>query len=137
MKSTLTFKTLMMIGLSVVSIHSFAYTNHDSRDHHAEHSRDYHAVDYRPVKVIQVSHESHRDLHNENRNDNSNFNPHTNWKTGYVLPNQYRAKTYEVVRYNSYGLQRPGKNQRWFKIKGDYVLVNVANHHIVRIINGR
>lgn len=132
MKSTLTFKTLMMIGLSVVSIHSFAYSSHDSRDHHAEHSRDYHAVDYRPVKVIQVSHESHSNQHNDR-----DFNPHTNWKAGYVLPNQYRAKTYELVRYNSYGLQRPGKNQRWFKIKGDYVLVNVMNHHIVRIINGR
>lgn len=133
MKNTVTLKTLMLIGLSVVSVHSFAYPSHDDHNNHGyEHAKDHHAVDYRPVKVVQVSHDSHRDQYNR-----KDFTPHTHWKTGYVLPNQYRAKGYQVYRYKGAGLQAPGKNQQWFKIKGDYVLVNVVNDHIIRIISSR
>lgn len=141
MTTTFTLKTLMLLGLSMVSIHSFAYTSHPSHDDHAhQYSRNSHAVEYRPVKVIQVSHESQRDLHNYDLNKHYNkrdVNPQASWKAGYVLPNQYRTKTYQVARYRSHGLQRPARNQQWFKIKGDYVLVNVVNHRIIRMINGR
>ncbi len=63
--------------------------------------------------------------------------PHQAWKVGHQFPASYRAKTYRVYDYGSYHLSRPARNQHWYRINGDYVLVNVISHSILQIIAGR
>lgn len=62
--------------------------------------------------------------------------PHQAWKVGHPMPASYRAKVYRVD-YRSHHLKQPGKNQHWYKVNGDYVLVNVISHSILQIITGR
>nr|MCM1981194.1 RcnB family protein [Acinetobacter pittii] len=33
-------------------------------------------------------------------------------------------------------MYKPSKNQQWIKVNGDYVLVNVINHSVIKIIKG-
>lgn len=63
--------------------------------------------------------------------------PHQSWKVGHQFPHGYRSKAYQVYDYGNYHLSRPAKNQQWYRINGDYVLVNVISHSILQIIAGR
>ena len=54
------------------------------------------------------------------------------WQTGYVMPQHYRGNGYKVD-YQEHNLPRPERKQQWYKINQDYILVDVENHHILRI----
>ena len=63
--------------------------------------------------------------------------PHQAWKVGHQLPSQYRGNAYRVTNYQAYHLNKPGKNQHWVRVNGDYVLVNILSQSILQIITGR
>lgn len=63
--------------------------------------------------------------------------PHQAWKVGHQLPSQYRGHAYRVTNYQAYHLNKPGKNQHWVRVNGDYVLVNILSQSILQIITGR
>ena len=54
------------------------------------------------------------------------------WQTGYIMPQHYRGDSYKVG-YRENNLPKPSRNQQWYKINQDYILVDVENHHILRI----
>ena len=54
------------------------------------------------------------------------------WQPGYVMPQHYRGNGYKVD-YQEHNLPRPERKQQWYKINQDYILVDVENHHILRI----
>ena len=55
------------------------------------------------------------------------------WQAGYVMPQHYRGNGYKVdYKYNN--LPRPGRNEQWYKINNDYILVNSDDNSIVRIM---
>lgn len=61
--------------------------------------------------------------------------PSRDWRVGQVLP-CYWDQSRNEVNYRHYkGLNKPGRYQQWYKINGDFVLVNERNNRIVRIIN--
>ncbi|WP_265734191.1 MULTISPECIES: RcnB family protein [unclassified Acinetobacter] len=33
-------------------------------------------------------------------------------------------------------LSKPGKNQQWIKVNGDYILMNAVSHAMIKIIAG-
>lgn len=77
---------------------------------------------------------------NDNRRDdrrynNRGVNPSRDWRTGQKLPKQYDNRRFEVSAYEARRLPNANKNQQWYKINGDYVLVNERNDKIVRIMN--
>lgn len=72
-----------------------------------------------------------------NQNNNSyqqQVNPSRHWRVGQYLPNGYNSSRYEVDHHQARKLPNTGRNQQWYKINGDYVLVNNKNNRIVRII---
>lgn len=54
------------------------------------------------------------------------------WQTGYVMPQHYRGNRYKVD-YKDSNLPKPSRNQQWYKINNDYILVDSDNNNIVSI----
>lgn len=54
------------------------------------------------------------------------------WKTGYVMPQHYRGNSYKTD-FKQNNLPKPSRNQQWYKINNDYILVDSDNNNIVRI----
>ncbi|WP_374666873.1 RcnB family protein [Acinetobacter sp.] len=55
------------------------------------------------------------------------------WQTGYVMPQHYRGDGYKVD-YKDYDLPKPSRNQQWYRINNDYILINSDNNSIQRIL---
>ncbi len=56
------------------------------------------------------------------------------WQAGYVMPQHYRGDGYKD-EYRENNLPKPGRNQQWYKINNDFILVNVDNNSIIQIMN--
>ncbi|WP_445114542.1 RcnB family protein [Acinetobacter sp. WZC-1] len=54
------------------------------------------------------------------------------WQTGYVMPQHYRGDRYKVD-YKDSNLPRPSRNQQWYKINNDYILIDSESNNIVGI----
>lgn len=64
----------------------------------------------------------------------SSINPSREWRSGQTLPRQFSTSRFEANRDQVKRLPKAGRNQQWYKINGDYVLVNERNDRIVKII---
>jgi Ni/Co efflux regulator RcnB len=62
--------------------------------------------------------------------------PSQDWKAGQKLPSAYHSNAYKVDHQKYTKLSKPGKNQQWIKVNGDYVLTDIRNHSIIKIIAG-
>ncbi|MFT4021194.1 MAG: RcnB family protein [Acinetobacter sp.] len=79
-------------------------------------------------------HEIHKSpIKNQSRQD---IRPSRDWRVGHKVPSQhFRGAT--PIDYRHYKkLPRPGHQQKWYKIHGDYVLINTFSHNIIRIVHG-
>ena len=72
--------------------------------------------------------------HQANRFDDRRVNPSREWRSGDKLPKQFESNRYRLNGHETRHLPRMGKNQSWYKVNGDYVLVNDRNNKIVRVI---
>ncbi|MFW2078770.1 RcnB family protein [Acinetobacter sp. ULE_I010] len=54
------------------------------------------------------------------------------WQTGYVMPQHYRGNSYKVD-YKESDLPKPSRNQQWYKINNDYILVDSDSNNIISI----
>lgn len=54
------------------------------------------------------------------------------WQPGYVMPQHYRGNGYKVD-YRKYNLPKPAKNQQWYKINNDYILIDSDSNNIIKI----
>jgi Ni/Co efflux regulator RcnB len=54
------------------------------------------------------------------------------WQTGYVMPQHYRSDGYKV-EYKEHNLEKPERNQQWYKINSDYILLDSETHSILEI----
>lgn len=54
------------------------------------------------------------------------------WRPGYVMPQHYRGNGYKVD-YKDNNLPKPDRNQQWYKINNDYILVDTDSNSIVSI----
>ena len=75
----------------------------------------------------------------ERRFNDSRFNDkrHMNkssLRVGQTLPRAYDSKRFEVNSRDARGLAKAGKNQQWYKVNGDYLLVNEKSNRILRVI---
>ena len=70
----------------------------------------------------------------EQQRSKHSVNPSRDWHVGQKLPHQFNHADYRMNQYQARHLPRSNKNQQWYKIKGDYVLVNERNNKIVRIL---
>jgi Ni/Co efflux regulator RcnB len=56
------------------------------------------------------------------------------WQTGYVMPQHYRGNGYKVD-YKDSNLPKPSRNEQWYKVNSDYILLNTDSNTIIRIMN--
>lgn len=54
------------------------------------------------------------------------------WQTGFVMPQHYRGNSYKT-EYKDYNLPKPGRNQQWYKINNDFILVDEESHNILKV----
>lgn len=54
------------------------------------------------------------------------------WQPGFVMPQHYRGNSYKT-EYKDYNLPKPGRNQQWYKINNDFILVDEDSHNILKI----
>ena len=54
------------------------------------------------------------------------------WQTGYVMPQHYRGDGYKFD-YRDADLPKTARNQQWYKINNDYILVDLGSNNIVKI----
>ena len=66
--------------------------------------------------------------------DFQNVNPSRQWRVGQQLPRQFNSSKFELSDRQAKNLPKAARNQQWYKINGDYVLVNERTDRIVRII---
>lgn len=48
------------------------------------------------------------------------------WQAGYTMPQHYRSDRYKV-NYIEYNLPRPERDQQWYRINNDFLLINASN----------
>ncbi|OTG88257.1 hypothetical protein B9T31_01675 [Acinetobacter sp. ANC 4558] len=91
---------------------------------HTEHSHFSHP---------QYNH--NRDKYKVLRRDHSkqSIKPIRDWNAGH-LPHQFHLSVHTVSYKDVFLLYKPNHNLQWLKINDDYVLINVKNKKIVRII---
>lgn len=110
MKKILTAITLSISALITTSAMA------DSQDYHGQHGPQ--------------NHWNNKYEHGYNNRVNSNHG----WRSGQAFPNQFNSSRYQV-HHNSYrNLSKPGRYQQWYRVNGDYVLVNQRTHQIVRVV---
>lgn len=55
------------------------------------------------------------------------------WRTGYTMPQHYRGNSYKVS-YDKYDLPKPNRQQQWYKVNNDFILIDAVNNNILQII---
>lgn len=73
--------------------------------------------------------------YDNNRYDNKRVNPSRDWRAGQNFPRVFSSSGYKVSDREARRLPDTGRYQQWYKVNGDYVLVNERTDRIVRIIN--
>lgn len=106
-----------------------------------QHSQDHRDSRYQSSKAAPHWNNKHQDARFDRhdrfeRNDRSrtSINPSREWRTGQTLPRQYSTARFEANRDQVKRLPKAGRNQQWYNIGGDYVLVNERNDRILKII---
>ncbi|BBQ50763.1 MULTISPECIES: RcnB family protein [Acinetobacter calcoaceticus/baumannii complex] len=59
---------------------------------------------------------------------------HNAWRVGQVVPHEYRHSRYVIDYRQHQKLTKPGRYQKWYKVNGNYVLVNEQSHKIIRVV---
>ena len=99
------------------------YASHHTQQQATHFDRHYHA-----------EHDQHRRFEQHHRFEQQRVNPSQDWRSGQYLPTQFSASHYKVGQREAKKLSKTHKNQQWYKINGDYVLVNEKNRRIVQIL---
>ncbi|KQX19039.1 RcnB family protein [Variovorax sp. Root434] len=63
--------------------------------------------------------------------------PHTEWRRGGRVPQEYRGRNYVVQDWRAYRLQQPPRGYQWVGVGGDFVLAAIATGVIANIIAGQ
>lgn len=61
------------------------------------------------------------------------YNNHR-WQKGQILPREYSKARFQVSDREARRLPQHGRYQQWYKVNGDYLLVNERTNRIIRIM---
>ncbi|WP_089606312.1 RcnB family protein [Acinetobacter piscicola] len=125
MKKVLTAITLSLSALVATSTMAASHDNHQDR--------------YDRYQQNYWDHKHDNRWNNNDRYDkydryNNRVNPSREWRSGQYLPSQFSSSRYHVNYKNYRQLPKQGRYQQWYKVNGDYVLVNERNNRIIRVI---
>jgi len=122
MKKVLTTIALSLSALMATS--AMAAPDHRYDDHRYNHAPSH-----------QDKRWDNNNRYDHNRYDNKKLNLSRDWRAGQNFPRFYDSSRYKVSDREARRLPNANRYQQWYKINGDYVLVNERTDRIVRIIN--
>lgn len=125
-------KILTTIALSLSAL--MATSAMAAPDHRYDDHQRYNHAPSKPVKQDDHRWDNNKRYDNK-RYDNKRVNPSKDWRTGQSFPRVFSSSSYKVSDREARRLPNTGRYQQWYKINGDYVLVNERTDRIVRIIN--
>jgi len=131
-------KTLVLsLSTTLITIPAMAAPQEHNSQHVDQHANSNHQQNHNSPKSSQHAEPNHQAQHANpaSQKINKSINPSRDWKVGQRLPSQYHGKGYKINHTKYKRLSKPARNQQWIKINGDYVLVNVLNHNIIKIIS--
>lgn len=133
MKKILTILTLSLSAMLVSTFVPAAPQSHEFRDNGAQkrgHQDRGRGAENRFNDDFQADQDQDRRKMREERGV-KRLQQHK-WQPGYVMPQHYRGNAYKTD-YKDNHLPKPSRNQQWYKINNDYILVDSDNNNIVRI----
>lgn len=97
-------------------------------EHHSQH--------HQPQKTHVQQHAQHKaPAHDQQHKQvHKKVDPSRDWRVGQKVPSQYQSKIYKVDHSKYKRLNKPGRNQQWIKVNGDYILMNSVNDKVIKII---
>ena len=96
---------------------------------------DYHRNDHNRYQQNHWDHKYDNRWNNNNHYDNR-VNSSQRWRSGQYFPTQFNSSRYHVNYKNYRQLPKPGRYQQWYKVNGDYVLMNTATYKVIKVIQG-
>lgn len=130
MKKVFTAIAISMSALMATAAMAAPQHDQDHRDSRYQSSK--------PAPHWNNKQQDHRfdrdDRFDRNDRNKTSINPSREWRTGQTLPRQYSTARFEANRDQVKRLPKASRNQQWYNIGGDYVLVNERNDRIVKII---
>lgn len=111
----------------------------NSQDHKQHATQNHNNANHQSMHNDASSHHAqnqHKPASNNKAGNKQMTRPSATWKPGNPVPTQYRGQSYKVDHSKYKKLNKPGKNEQWIKVNGDYVLTNVLNHNIIKIVPG-
>jgi Ni/Co efflux regulator RcnB len=121
-------KILTTIALSLSAL--MATSAMAAPDHrYDDHQRYNHAPSHQDKRW------DNNNRYDHNRYDNKRVNPSRDWRAGQNFPRVFSSSSYKVSDRDARRLPDTNRYQQWYKVNGDYVLVNERTDRIVRIIN--
>ncbi len=127
MKKVLTTIALSLSALMATS--AMAAPDHRYDDHRYNH------VPSHQDKRWDNNNRYNHNRYDHNRYDNKKVNPSRDWRAGQNFPHVFSSSSYKVSDREARRLPNTNRYQQWYKVNGDYVLVNERTDRIVRIIN--
>ncbi len=127
MKKVLTTIALSLSALMATS--AMAAPDHRYDDHRYNH------VPSHQDKRWDNNNRYNHNRYDHNRYDNKKVNPSRDWRAGQNFPRVFSSSSYKVSDREVRRLPNTNRYQQWYKVNGDYVLVNERTDRIVRIIN--
>ena len=128
--------TIMTISLSAMLISTFA----PAAPHGYDRGDDYHDRRDSRDRGQGFENRGNRNFDDQDFQDRRKYREERGvqrlqqhqWQTGYVMPQHYRGNSYKA-NFKENNLPKPSRNQQWYKINNDYILVDSDNNNIVRI----
>lgn len=124
---------LTALTTAVISVSALAAPNHDHQYNH-DHSK-YQQSHWQQHPSSSQYRPNHQYQQHPHYGHQQNQNQYANrWKTQHQLPRMYQNSSYRVTSYQRHQLSKPARNQQWYKVDGYYLLTNVNNNMIVKVI---
>ena len=126
------------LSTALVAAPAFAAPQ-NSQDHKQHATQNHNDANHQGMHHDSSSHhaqDQHKPASNNKTGNKQMTRPSATWKPGHPVPSQYRGQNYKVDHSKYKKLNKPGKNEQWIKVNGDYVLTNVLNHNIIKIVPG-
>ncbi len=121
-------KKLVKIAVLTLSTGMMAVSAIAAPIQHAHENTHAHIQKHHPQGQVHVE-QRHREIV-----QNRVLKPSRDWRAGQALPSRYYGQGYRIDHKRYKHLSKPGKNQRWIRVNGDYILINTINHTILKII---
>ena len=128
MKKLISVATLALSGLIATSAMA-------APDHRFDDRRGNPQPSHMQAQDARWDHNRSQQWNNKNQwNHQQRVNPSREWRSGQTLPREFQSTRYKVSDREARKLPNTGRYQQWYKVNGDYVLINERNDRIVRII---